>query len=144
LTTSTLNIVVFEQGTTYLSGANTTLTGGKGPYVLDGSAGGDTLLASKGDAVLIGGNGDTLVAGKGQDTFLFRSDFGGDTIKNFNLHEHTLQFDQGIFKNVHDIWAHTTNTSAGAVISDGHGDTVALLGVSTAQLHSHEHDFILA
>jgi VCBS repeat-containing protein len=144
LTTSTLNIVVFEKGTTYLSGANTTLTAAhNGPYVLDGSAGDDTLKAGHGDAVLIGGTGDTLIAGRGDDTFLFRPNFGTNTIKNFDVHEDTLDFDQGIFKNVHDILAHTTNTAAGAVISDGHGDTVTLLGVTTAQLHNHEHDFHL-
>jgi Ca2+-binding RTX toxin-like protein len=111
--------------------------------VLDGSAGSDTLKAGHGDAVLIGGSGDTLIAGKGDDTFLFRPNFGNDIIKNFNVHEDTLDFDQGIFKNVHDILAHTTNTTAGAVISDGHGDTVTLSGVNTAQLHNHDQDFHL-
>jgi VCBS repeat-containing protein len=143
LSTSTLSFVVFDRGTTYLSGADTTLTAGKGSYVLDGSAGGDTLKAGNGNAVLIGGNGDTLVAGKGEDTFLFRPDFGANTIKNFGINEDTLQFDNGIFKSVHDILAHTTDTAAGAVISDGHGDTVTLSGVTAAQLHAHEHDFHL-
>ncbi|MGV7219595.1 Ig-like domain-containing protein [Bradyrhizobium sp. UFLA05-112] len=144
LTTSTLNIVVFEKGTTYLSGANTTLTAAhNGPYVLDGSARGDTLKAGHGDAVLIGGSGDTLIAGKGDDTFLFRPDFGNDIIKNFNIHEDTLEFDHSIFRSTHDILAHTTNTAAGAAISDGQGGTVTLLGVTTAELHAHEHDFHL-
>jgi hypothetical protein len=44
---------------------------------------------------------------------------------------------------MHDILAHTTNTAAGAVISDRHGDTVTLLGVTAAQLHNHEQDFHL-
>jgi VCBS repeat-containing protein len=143
LSTSTLSIVVFDRGTSYLAGTDTTLSAGKGPFVLDGSAGGDTLKAGSGDDVLIGGNGDTLTGGHGQDTFLFRPDFGTNTIANFNVHRDTLQFDDSIFSSVHDILAHTVDTSAGAVVSDGHGDTVTLLGVTSAQLHMHQHDFHL-
>ncbi|MGY3354798.1 VCBS repeat-containing protein [Bradyrhizobium sp. GM0.4] len=135
LSTSTLSIVVFDRGTTYLSGVNTTLTAGKGPYVLDGSAGGDTLKAGHGDAVLIGGNGDTLIAGRGEDTFLFHPNFGTNTITNFNIHKDTLQFDDGTFHGLRDLLAHTTDTPSGAVISDGHGDSVTLFGVTSAQLH---------
>jgi VCBS repeat-containing protein len=143
MATSTLSIVVFDRGTTYQAGADTTLKAGKGPFVLDGSAGGDTLKAGSGKDVLIGGNGDTLTAGHGQDSFLFRPDFGTNTIANFNVHRDTLQFADSIFSSVHDILAHTVDTSAGAVISDGHGDTVTLLGVTSAQLHMHQHDFHL-
>ncbi|WFU70611.1 NF038122 family metalloprotease [Bradyrhizobium sp. CB2312] len=132
---ATLTIVVFDRGTTYLSGTNTTLTAGKGHYVLDGSAGGDTLIAGKSGSVLIGGPDDTLIAGKGEDTFLFRPDFGTDTIKNFNTHQDTLQFDDGIFHGLRDILAHTADSPSGAVISDGHGDSVTLFGVTSAQLH---------
>jgi Ca2+-binding RTX toxin-like protein len=97
LSTTTLSIAAFDRGTTYLSGENTTLIAGKGPYVLDGSAGGDTLIAGKSGNVLIGGPNDTLIAGKGDDTFLFRPNFGTNAITNFNVHEDTLQFDHNIF-----------------------------------------------
>jgi Ca2+-binding RTX toxin-like protein len=140
---STLSIDVFDRGTTYLSGADTTLTAGNGQYVLDGSAGGDTLKAGSGKDVLIGGNGDTLTAGHGQDTFLFRPDFGTNTVADFDVHRDTLQFDRSIFNSLHEILAHTMDTAAGAVISDGHGDAVTLLGVSTAQLQLHQGDFHL-
>jgi VCBS repeat-containing protein len=80
LATSTLSIVVFDKGTTYLAGADTTLMAGKGPFILDGSAGGDALKAGHGSDVLIGGSGDTLTGGRGQDTFLFRPDFGTNTV----------------------------------------------------------------
>jgi VCBS repeat-containing protein len=143
LSTTTLSIVVFDRGTTYLSGENTTLTAGKGQYVLDGSAGGDTLIAGKTDTVLIGGPNDTLFAGRGDDTFVFRPNFGTNTITNFNVHEDTLQFDHTIFSSVRDILAHTTDTASGAVISDGHGDSVTLLGVTSAQLHMHHDDLII-
>ncbi|MGY8665926.1 Ig-like domain-containing protein [Bradyrhizobium sp. UFLA05-109] len=142
LSTSTLSFVVFDKGTTYLSGVNTTLTAGKGPYILDGSAGGDTLIAGRGNSVLIGGSGDTLIAGKGNDTFLFRSDFGTNSIKNFDLHEDTLQVDRTTFSSVRDILAHTADTALGAVISDGHGDMVTLLGVKAGQLHFHDFDLV--
>jgi len=60
-----------------------------------------------------------------------------------SVHHDTLQFDRSIFNSVHEILAHTKDTAAGAVISDGHGDAVTLLGVSTAQLHLHQGDFHL-
>jgi VCBS repeat-containing protein len=142
LSTSTLTFVVFDRGATYLSGANTTLTAGKGPYVLDGSAGGDTLKAGNGDTVLIGGDGDTLIAGRGEDTFVFRPNFGTNTITNFNVHRDTLQFDDSAFHSVRDILAHTTDSPGGAVISDGHGDSVTLVGVTAAQLHHEGFHFI--
>lgn len=142
VSTSILSFVVFDKGTTYLSGVNTTLVAGKGPYVLDGSLGGDTLMAGKSGKVLIGGPGDTLIAGKGHDTFLFRPDFGANTSKNFNEHEDTLLFDPASFSSVRDVLAHTTDTAIGAVISDGHGDAVTLLGIKVAQLHVHDFHFV--
>jgi len=45
------------------------------------------------------------------------------------------QFDSSIFASPLDILQnHTTDTVAGAVISDGLGDTVTLLGVHPSQL----------
>ncbi|UPJ96393.1 Ig-like domain-containing protein [Bradyrhizobium sp. 172] len=142
LSSSSLSFVVFDKGTTYLSGVDTTLTAGKGSYILDGSASGDTLIASKSGNVLIGGPGDTLIGEKGDDTFLFRPNFGVNTIKNFDLHEDTLLFDHITFSSVRDTLAHTADTALGAMISDGHGDMVTLVGIKAAQLHVHDFNIV--
>ena len=106
--------------------------------VNDTRAGGDTLMAGRGDNVLIGGPGDTLIAGHGDDTFLFRPNFGSNTIIHFNVHEDRLLFDHASFSSVREILAHTTDTSIGAVISDGRGDAVTLPGITAAQLHHND------
>jgi VCBS repeat-containing protein len=142
--TSTLSIVVFDPGVNYLAGMNTTLNGGNGKQVLDGSAGNDTLIGGNSPDVLIGGNGDTLTGGNGPDTFLFRPNFGTDTITDFDVKNDTIQFDKSIFQMVSAIAGHTSDSAAGAVINDGHGDSVTLAGVTSAQLAAQPSAFHLA
>jgi VCBS repeat-containing protein len=133
--TDNLYIVVFNPGTNYVAGINTTLNGGNGPDVVDGFAGHDVVLGGNGPDVLIGGSGDTLTGGNGPDTFLFRPHFGANTITDFDTHNDNMQFDRSIFTSAADILAnHTADTVAGAVISDGLGDTITLLGVHQTQL----------
>ena len=133
--TANLYIVVFNPGTNYIAGINTTLNGGNGPDVVDGFAGHDIVLGGNGPDVLIGGNGDTLTGGNGPDTYLFREHFGANTITDFDTHNDNMQFDKSIFTSAVDILAnHTTDTPTGAVISNGLGDAITLLGVHQSQL----------
>ncbi|MGX1360759.1 Ig-like domain-containing protein [Bradyrhizobium elkanii] len=142
--TSTLSIVVSNPDVIYQSGMNRTLTGIiNEKNVLDGSAGHDVVIGGNAPDVLIGGNGDTLTGGPGPDTFVFRPNFGMNLITDFNVINEMIQFDKSIFSNVTDILNHTTNTNAGAVIDDGHGDTITLLGVRLSQLQTHQSDFHL-
>ena len=58
------------------------LRGGENDDTLDGGGGGDTLEGGAGDDTLDGGGGgDTLEGGAGADTYVFRGDFGADTIR---------------------------------------------------------------
>lgn len=134
--TATLSIVVFNPGVSYQAGINTTLSGGNGPDVLDGSAGHDILLGGNGPDVLIGGDSDTLTGGNGPDTFLFRPNFGANTITDFNPNVDTIQFDKSLFTSATDILNHTADSAGGAVITDTHGDTITLVGINLAQLHT--------
>lgn len=142
-TASTLTTVAFDPGSKYQSGINTTLVGGNGSDILDASAGHDKLFGGNGPDVLIGGNGDALTGGLGRDTFLFRPNFGTNVITDFNVNNDVLQFDKSIFANVNDVLRHTTNTVAGAIINDSHGDTITLAGITLAQLQVHQGDFHL-
>ena len=143
--TSTLSIVVFNPGVSYQAGINTTLIGGNGKNVLDGSAGHDILIGGNSADVLIGGNGDTLTGSNGPDTFLFRPNFGANTITDFDLHNDAIQLDASIFTSVSDMLTnHTTDTAGGAVITDGIiGDSITLVGITVAQLQAHASDFHL-
>jgi Ca2+-binding RTX toxin-like protein len=138
------HVVVLDPSQAYLAGTNTTLNGGNGKDVLDGSSGHDILLGGNGADVLIGGAGDTLTGGNGPDTYLFRPDFGTNTITDFDINNDALQFDKSTFQLVNAIASFTTDSSAGAVITDGHGDLVTLAGVTAAQLAAHPSDFRVA
>ena len=142
--TATLSVVVFNPGTSYQAGANTTLSGGNGPDVLDGSAGHDLLFGGNGPDVLIGGPGDTMTGGHGPDTFLLRPGFGASTITDFDVHTDALQFDASLFAGVAEILAHTADTAGGAAITDSAGDVLTLSGVTRAELQAHHDDLLLA
>jgi VCBS repeat-containing protein len=142
--TANLYIVVFNPGVKYQAGISTILTGGNGPDVLDGSAGNCELFGGNGPDVLIGGSGDTLTGGNGPDTYLFRPDFGANTITDFNLKTDFLQFDKSIFASISDILSHTSDGSAGAVIDAGNGDTVTLVGLQAEQVAAASNVFLLA
>jgi len=143
--TETLSIVVFNPGTDYVVGRNTTLSGGNGPDVVDGSPGHDILFGGNGPDVLIGGDGNSMTGGKGPDTFLFRPNFGANTITDFDVNIDALQFDKSVFANMASVLANTVDVGGNAVITGfSAGDTVTLLGVSREQLASHSSDFLFA
>jgi VCBS repeat-containing protein len=141
--TDTLSIVVFNPGTDYVVGRNTTLSGGNGPDVVDGSPGHDILFGGNGPDVLIGGNGNRMTGGNGPDTFLFRPNFGGNTITDFDFHNDAIQLDKSIFSSIADLLSHTTDTANGAVINDLHGNTITLTNVTFQQLQTHQSDLYL-
>lgn len=142
-TPATVSVVVLNPSQSYQAGTNTTLNGGNGQDVLDGSSGHDVLLGGNGPDVLIGGVGDTLTGGNGPDTFLFRPGFGANTITDFDVHNDAVQIAKSVFQNLADLFAHASNSAAGAVINDGAGNTITFTGVTLADLHAHQSDFHL-
>jgi hypothetical protein len=85
----------------------------------------------------------TLNGGGGPDNFLFRPNFGANVITDFNVNNSAIQFDRSILSSASDILAHTVNSVGGVVVSDGHGHTDTLSGVTLAQLQAHQSDFHL-
>jgi VCBS repeat-containing protein len=135
--TSTLTVVVTDPDTRYLSGKNTILLGDNDKDVLDGSAGHNVLIGGNGADVLVGGSGDILTGGHGPDTFVFRPDFGVNTITDFDFHNDVIQFDKSIFHSVADVLAHVSDSCSGALMTDGRGDSIAFQDVTAAQLLKH-------
>jgi VCBS repeat-containing protein len=143
-TLATVTVVVLNPSQSYQPGANTTLRGGNGPDVLDGSFGHDIVIGGNGADVLIGGPGDTLTGDNGgPDTYLFRPGFGANTITDFDVNIDAIQIDKSIFGSVANLLSHTSDTAAGAVIDDGKGDTITLNGIKLDQLKAHTGDFHL-
>ena len=83
--------------------------------------------------------------GTGQETFVFKFDFGHDTIASFDLSSDHIRMDTTAFTSVADMLQnHTTDSAAGAVVDDGQGNMLTLSGTSKADLLAHQADFELA
>ena len=140
---STLTIVVTRPHQEYTLGTpGQTLTDGNEPAVLDGALGGQTLVAGKSPAVLIGGPNDTLVAARSPDTFVFGpTNFGVNTIKNFNVHDDKIQIDHALFANFAAVQSHAAQVGADTVITYDAADSITLQGVALSHLHAS--DFLI-
>lgn len=119
------------------AGANS-LFGGDGNDLLDGGAGNDGYLGGAGDDLLR----DT--AG-GDDTFVFSQGFGRDTIQGFQAGTaigDVIMFDMATFANLGAVVAAWADDGAGnVVINAGNGNTVTILGVTTAQMSGNDFAF---
>lgn len=136
---------------------NDNLRGNGGNNIISGSTGEDTLYGRFGDDTLLGGDGndtlygqssddrligdagnDVLVGGTGADEFLFRNNFGNDTITDFDLTEvgEVINFaGLNAITGFFDLNTnHLTQVGADAVISDLLGNTITLIGVNEASL----------
>ncbi|HTK36692.1 MAG TPA: M10 family metallopeptidase C-terminal domain-containing protein [Caulobacteraceae bacterium] len=108
---------------------NDTVAGGAGNDTIYGGQGNDSLSGGDGNDVLSGDLGnDTLSGGAGADRFVVRPGSGADWVIDFNSAEgDRVQLTTGT--------AYTLTTYLNQVVVDlGHGDTLGLAGVSTAQL----------
>lgn len=136
------------------NGGNNILSGSLGDDAIFGRFGNDTLIGGNGDDTLsgqsssdrlIGGAGnDVLIGGADADEFLYRNNFGNDTISDFDL------FEGGEVINLAGVDAitgffdlntnHLSQNGTSAVISDGLGNTITLINVNEAVLNAS--DFI--
>lgn len=121
-------------------GGRDRLVGRSGDDQLDGGGGADTLRGNGGADSLEGGAGrDVLVGGGGVDSFLFAQGFGRDRIMDFNADREVLDFSQ--HSRVNGIEELTfAQTGLGAVITDGAGGRLLLVGVDQGDID--ESDFL--
>jgi VCBS repeat-containing protein len=141
---STLTILVTRPNQEYTLGApGQTLTTGNGPAVLDGALGDQTLVAGKSPGVLIGGPNDTLVAGYSHDTFVFGpTNFGANTIKNFNVQKDTIQIDDTLFADFAAVQSHAAQMGADTVITHDAANTITLQDIALSNLHASDFLFV--
>lgn len=141
------NKIAGNDGANQLSGArgNDTLIGSAGNDTLKGNYGGDTLLGGAGKDTLKGGRGgdflnggtgnDTLLGGLGRDEFVFKGNFGNDTILDFeagdllnvSMIDEIAGFDD-LQKN------HMEQSGNSVIISDDSGNSVTLNDISVNDL----------
>jgi FecR protein len=76
------------------------------------------------------------IAGAGNDTFVFHPGEGSQTVNNFDPQHDTIELDQ--FANIHNVQelaaAITPDMHGNAVLELGHGDSIAIPGVSATFL----------
>jgi Ca2+-binding RTX toxin-like protein len=124
---------------------NDTIVGANGDDRLLGGAGHDTLSGGNGADTLDGGAGsDSLTGGNGTDTFIFRANFGNDTVNDFRLvgpQHDVLSFDSSLFADGADLFAHSADTADGIIITSDLGDTLLVKNTTVAQLEAHPEDF---
>jgi VCBS repeat-containing protein len=142
---ATLAILITSSNDIYKTGAaGTTLKGGSGNYVLDGSAGHMTLTAgSQGQQWLVGGSGDTLSGGKSTDTFMFAPGFGKETINNFNPTQDVIDLPQSLFANFAAVQADMHTSGSNTIIMADANDVITLNHVSITSLHASNFHFLV-
>ena len=100
---------------------------------LTGSAGDDTIVGGTGDDTLNGGKGnDTLTGGSGSDRFVFSSDFGADTLTDYQAGTDVLEF-YGTNDTLltSSTITQTQDADGNTVLSKADGSSVTLKGVGT-------------
>jgi len=134
--------------TLYGGGGNDTLYGGDGDDNLYGDAGDDTLYGGDGNDVLWGGDGndvldggegnDYLVGGVGNDTFVFKPNFGHDTIADFTAGAGTddvIEFDSQLFSGFEEVIAAAQQVGSSAVITFDDDNSLTMANVALSSLH---------
>ena len=91
-----------------------------------------------------GGN-DVLTGTAANDMFVFKPNFGNDSIVNFQPGQDYIEIDHTIFADVTTMLAHTADDVHGnAVITADQANTITFHDVSTATLKQHVSDFFFA
>jgi Ca2+-binding RTX toxin-like protein len=132
---------------THFGGSGNDIVKGRDGFdVLYGEAGDDLLNGGGDDDFLIGGDGDDRLVGEdGRDTFVFRANFGTDTIADFVVGFDSLDLsDFGLADGGEtDPFSSLTLTSSGTqgqdtsiTIGDDTANSITLLGVTADTLDS--------
>ncbi|MGB3743901.1 MAG: NF038122 family metalloprotease [Xanthobacteraceae bacterium] len=144
-TDATLSVLITSPSDIYRTGsAGSTLKGGSGNYVLDGSAGHMNLTAgNQGQQWLVGGAGDVLNGGNSTDTFMFSPDFGKETINNFNPTRDVIDLPKSIFANFAEVQADMHAFGTSTVIVADPNDVITLSHVAVTSLHAQNFHFLV-
>lgn len=141
---STLTVLITSPNETLVTGAqHSDIYAPNGQTVLDGAAGGVTVIAGSGHQWLYGGPGDKLVGGTGHDNFMFAPNFGNETIDGFRPKYDVISLPSSLFANFAAIQADIQSSGANTVITLDANDAITLANFSAAHLHAHNFHFIV-
>lgn len=144
-TDATLSVLITSPNDIYKTGpAGSTLQGGSGNYVLDGSAGNMHLTAgNQGQQWLVGGAGDVLSGGKSADTFMFSPGFGKETINNFSTTHDVIDLPQSMFANFAAVQADMHASGSNTIIMADANDVITLSHMAVMSLHAQNFHFLV-
>lgn len=122
--------------------------GGTEDDVIDGGSGSDELWGGSGDDTITGGTGDDEInTGGGSDELIFTSGHGDDVVTDFSTSNDLLDLSGTTtdFTSAASVQAAATNTTvsgeAGVMIDTGGGDSIFLIGLTTANLATVDYTF---
>lgn len=143
--TAGVETFVFADGS-YLTRADVAALVGGGTVVprfdqiLTGTSGNDTLTGNNGNDTISGGAGnDTLSGGDGNDIFVFKPDFGLDTVTDFRSGSgagDVIEFDNTLFANFEAVLTAASQVGADTVLTHDANNTITLKNVAMANLHA--------
>ena len=97
---------------------------------------GGTVIFDPPAATSVSTSPSVSIGGAGNDNFAFHPGEGSQTVNNFNPQHDTIELDQ--FANIHNVQelaaAITPDVHGNAVLELGHGDSIAIPGVSATFL----------
>jgi len=95
--------------------------------------GNDTFLSHLADEVFVGKGGNV--------TYMFSSNFGNDTIKDFKASSSAVQFDRNIFSDFSGAMEHAAHSDSNVVISIDANNSLSLHNTLLAQLAANNFHF---
>ncbi|MEP3638901.1 MAG: hypothetical protein ABJ358_08260 [Rhizobiaceae bacterium] len=128
-------------------GGDDTLFGAAGDDRLDAGDGADNLNGGAGDDTILGGAGDDVInGGAGADTFVFETNFGTDILLGFQRNFSGEVIDLTAVSEIVDFADlqanHLSQVGSDAVISDGLGNSLTLIGINETGLDADNFAFI--
>jgi probable HAF family extracellular repeat protein len=131
-------IVGFDPNGSFLAVPNPTLVADPAHVSLGATV---TANANGNDNVIYVGSGDTVTVGTGQDSLIFEQtapgSIGAVTINHFNPSKDVIQIQSALATSVTPV----DDSQGNAVITVDSGDTITLVGVHAAALHTSDFHF---
>ncbi|UXN58115.1 calcium-binding protein [Phyllobacterium zundukense] len=113
---------------------------------LRGTAGNDTIAGTSGADTLLGDAGDDkLTGGAGNDAFVFKPNFGHDTITDFKVGaatDDTIEFTHDVFADFAAVLAAASQAESDVLIAHDADNNITLKNVVLSGLHADDFRFI--
>jgi len=108
--------------------------------IVNGDSGNDTIHGGKNDDILHGGTGDDLIYGDkgndqlfgdaGSDRFIFKKDFGNDSIEDFNVNVDVIEIAGSLVIDIESLLSSINYTNNNAVINLSDSTSISIRNIA--------------